>query len=60
MLTIRPVGHKEAVYNLRYFITKLCQEYPGNEEYFEIEDELQFVLEKQQFSGGNEVRNGNF
>ena len=45
MLTIRPVGHKEAVYNLRYFITKLCQEYPGNQEYFEIEDELQFVLE---------------
>ena len=45
ILTIRPVGHKEAIYNLRYFMTKLCKEYPGSQEYFEFEDELQFILE---------------
>lgn len=45
ILTVRPVRYKESVYYLRYFMTKLCQEYPGNREYFEIEDDLQFVLE---------------
>lgn len=45
ILTARPVSHKAAVFNFRYFMTKLCQDYLGKHEYFEIEDELQFVLE---------------
>lgn len=45
VLTVRPIRYEESIYYLRYFMTKLCQEYPGNHEYFEIEDDLRFVVE---------------
>ena len=45
MLTIRPVTHKEAVRDIKYFVSRLCRKHPGHREYFELEDEVQFILE---------------
>lgn len=45
LLTERPVRYKDAVYDLKYFISRLCQELPGRREYFELEDSLQFIFE---------------
>lgn len=45
LLTERPVRYKDAVHDLKYFISRLCQELPGRREYFELEDSLQFIFE---------------
>lgn len=45
MLTERPSRYRDAVYDLKYFVSKLCQELPGCREYFELEDSLQFIFD---------------
>lgn len=44
-LTEHPVTHREAVRHIKYFISKLCSKHPGHREYFELEDEIQFILD---------------
>ena len=45
LVTERPVRYKDAVYALKYFMSKLCGELPGRREYFELEDSLQFIFD---------------
>lgn len=45
LLTVRPVLHKDAVHDIKYFVFRLCQKYPGHREYYELEQEVQFILD---------------
>ncbi|MDE6950650.1 MAG: response regulator [Lachnospiraceae bacterium] len=45
LLTARPVLYKEAVHDVKYFVFRLCQKYPGHREYYELEQEVQFILD---------------
>lgn len=45
LLTVRPITHKEAVRDIKYFMSKLYRIQPGNREFFEVEEEIQFILE---------------
>ena len=45
LLTARPVLQKDAVHDIRYFVFRLCQKYPGHREYYELEQEVQFILD---------------
>lgn len=45
LLTARPVLQKDAVHDIRYFVFRLCQKYPGHREYYELEHEVQFILD---------------
>lgn len=45
LLTVRPVLHRDAVYDVKYFVFRLCQKYPGHREYYELEQEVQFILD---------------
>lgn len=51
LLTERPVTYREAVHDIRYFIFRVCAERPGHREYFELEDEIQFILENYYTAG---------
>lgn len=44
-LTKRPILQKEAVHDIKYFVFRLCQKYPGHREYYELEHEIQFILD---------------
>ncbi len=45
LLTARPVPQEEAEHDIRYFVFRLCQKCPGHREYYEIEHEVQFILD---------------
>lgn len=45
LLTMRPIIQKEALRNIKYFVSEIYKLYPGNREFFEVEEDIQFILE---------------
>ena len=45
LLTMRPIIQKEALRNIKYFVSEIYKLYPGNREFFEVEKDIQFILE---------------
>lgn len=45
ILTIRPITQKEAVKNIKYFVSELYKVHNGHREFFEVEEDIQFILE---------------
>lgn len=45
LLTVRPVSQMDAMRDIKYFVFRLCQKYPGHREYYELESEVQFILD---------------
>lgn len=42
---MRPIIQKEALRNIKYFVSEIYKLYPGNREFFEVEEDIQFILE---------------
>ena len=45
LLTVRPITQKEAVRNIKYFVSELYKVHHGHREFFEVEEDIQFILE---------------
>lgn len=45
LLTERPIPYREAMHDIKYYISRMCARMPGHIEYFELENEVQFILE---------------
>lgn len=45
LLTERPIPYREALHDIKYYISRMCTRRPGHVEYFELENEVQFILE---------------
>ena len=40
LLTMRPIIQKEALRNIKYFVSEIYKLYPGNREFFEVEEDI--------------------
>lgn len=45
LLTVRPITQKEAEKNIKYFVSELYKVHHGHREFFEVEEDIQFILE---------------
>ena len=45
LFTVRPVTQKEAVRNIKYFVSELYKVHQGHRGFFEVEEDIQFILE---------------